>query len=483
MLDSYGVNYCRYNNPQSTTSQYNYAFIDDIEYVAPNTSLLHIRKDVLVSNCGSINVSECSISVRSNATKFNIDADGGIYPTNLLANVGYCEPICISSDALIGLSDYDGNYGQGWVLISCSENLDQGYHPENPIDDPTENCNGLPLSYYWYAVDPVELKLFLYHAMRNNDSAKILNMIFIPRSMVVTYSSFAYTYGAEATVDVYRVAPSSSADLYVVLGYANGYIMPTGYKPKDQNLLRYPYCFAKITDRKGHELILKPELLGTNADQDIVIDYKWESSLGDNCGIGIVVRDYMYDISADCCFSIADFPTLPSYTDAYYNYMALNKNSLTNMYLQTGVSAISSLVAKDFVGTYNQLTKFLDEDAKQADLRNYPQSVKGGSTGNIAFNSGQKGLYIELWSIPYEAAATLDKMFEQTGDSVSIVDYPRSKMLLYDVIQTVNSNVFGQIPKNEKEQIDRLYNEGITVWHISNGGIYNQYDLENNTPI
>lgn len=483
LLDANGVNYCRFNNPQSGSSQFTYAFIDNIDYIAPNTAALYIRIDPFVNNAGSINLSKCRIDLRSNATKFSINSDGGIYPTNVLSNVGYCNPICVSSDPLIVTGEYTGSYGSGWVLIASSESLNGSYHPEDPVSDPTDNVNGLPSSYYWYAVDPAELKLFNYHAVRNGDLEKIISLYYIPRSMITVYSGYSYTHGAETAVTLYSISPSTSADYFTVLGYSGGYIMPCGYKPKDQNLLRYPYCYAKITDRKGHELILKPELLGVNADNDIAIYYSWSASIGDSCGIGLTVNNYMGAVCSESCFSISDFPTLPTINDPYYNYMALNKNSLANMYIQTGISAATALVQNDKLGAYSAMTGVFNELSKQADLRNYPDSVRGGSTNNIAFNTDQRGLYIELWSIPYEAAETLDQMFEQSGDIVTLIDTPDNKMLLYDVIQTANSNVYGEIPKNEKAEIDRLYNEGLTIWHIDNGAVYNQYDLSGNTPL
>lgn len=483
LLDNAGVNYCRYNNPQSGTSQYKYCFIDDIEYLSPNTSLLHIRTDVFITNQGSINLSECAINVRSNATEFTADGNGGIYPTNVLNNVGYCNPICISSTPIIVTTDYTGDSGTAWVLIACSENLNGSYEPSNPETDPTENVNGLPNSYYWYAIDPQALKLFKYHAVRNGDIEKIISLYYVPRSFITVYGGFNYTYGAESAVILYSISPSNSADYFTVLGYSGGYIMPNGYKPKDQNLLRYPYCYAKVTDRKGHELILKPELLGTNNDNDVAIYYKWVSSVGDSCGVGFVVQNYMQAVNSECCFNISDFPTLPTTNDPYYNYLALNKNSLSNMYIQSGISIGTAIVKNDFASAYSSLSGIFAEQAKQADLRNYPDTVKGGATNNIAFNSDQRGLYIELWSIPYETAETIDKMFEQSGDVVTIIDIPSRKMLLYDVVQTVNSNVYGTIPKNEKAEIDRLYNEGMTIWHIDSGGVYNVYDIDNNTKL
>ena len=179
--------------------------------------------------------------------------------------------------------------------------------------------------------------------------------------------------------------------------------------------------------------------------------------------------------------------------------MALNKNSISNMYVQTAVSALTGFVSNTLnaggaaspftasyniaTGLYSASTAISNETAKQNDLMNYPNSVKGGSTNNIAFCSNQRGLYFELWSIPYNAAVEIDRMFECSGDVVSIAANPTNRMKLYDVIQTVDSNVYGAIPKNDKNEIDKIYNSGVTIWHISNGGIYNFYDLDGNTKL
>lgn len=496
ILDNNGVNYCRFNNPQSGVNNYYYCFIDEIEYTALNTSILHIRTDVMLTNMGNINTSSCMIQKLSNSTEFKADNGGGLYPTNVLNNIGYSNAICHSSTPIITVGEYDGqNSGSAWVLFACSEPLTLS--EKIPDSTPGDTTNGIPTIYYWYAVDPTQAQLFFYTASQNGETGKIIMAYYVPRSLIITYGSFAYVYGSGASSDVYFCRPSTSNDIKTVLTKTvNSFTMPNGYTPKDQNLLRYPYCYACITDRRGHSLILKPELLGTDENGNIIVNYSYLSALGDSCGVGLTVNNYMGAITDESIISLTDFPTLPVVSDPYYQYMALNKNSISNMYVQNAVSALTGFVSNTLnaggaaspftasyniaTGLYSASTAISNETAKQNDLMNYPNSVKGGSTNNIAFCSNQRGLYFELWSIPYNAAVEIDRMFECSGDVVSIAANPTNRMKLYDVIQTVDSNVYGAIPKNDKNEIDNIYNSGVTIWHISNGGIYNFYDLDGN---
>lgn len=61
VLEAAGVNYCRYINADFNNSMYFYAFVDSIEYVAPQTSRLHIRTDCFTTYFDRIVKNQCFV--------------------------------------------------------------------------------------------------------------------------------------------------------------------------------------------------------------------------------------------------------------------------------------------------------------------------------------------------------------------------------------------------------------------------------------
>ena len=61
VLDAAGVNYCRYINTDFSSNHYFYAFVEKIEYVAPQTSRLYIKTDVFMTYFHKIVPNQCFV--------------------------------------------------------------------------------------------------------------------------------------------------------------------------------------------------------------------------------------------------------------------------------------------------------------------------------------------------------------------------------------------------------------------------------------
>lgn len=271
--------------------------------------------------------------------------------------------------------------------------------------------------------------------------------------------------------------------------------MFNGYSPKSKFLLRYPYNYMKITDRKGHEWILKPELFG--GDQTKVY-YRSYFALGDGVTAAVKLEDYNGGLDSKLCV-FSGFPEISAAADSYQLYQAMNKNQLQNQkdwrVWDTALSVGSSIfktgsadspgqalsgITSFGTGLHNYYKGEAAVEARDKDLKNLPNSIIGSPSNSLLLMLEEAGLFIEYWSISADAARKLDAMFDIFGYGLNtqMNTKPWTRKAIYGFVKTQNCHVTGEIPEDDRAELDRLFDSGMTVWRSASG--YGTRDYENN---
>ena len=513
VLDNAGVNYCRYMNPQFSGVRYIYAFVDKIEYVAPETSRLHIRTDVFMTWFDKIDwgiqfVERNNISYGSNI----VLEGGGTIQTEVLSNMAYADAICQDSER-IGISNlwpYEPGEGErnGLILVNLAKPLAHTSTATSPA------CSGLPQGTYWVAVIAENFARFAEILSGPNDTSQseahegvtikdVLGFYYVPSDYIDLGDS--HTISAEddvwggASVDYYEFSINYEMGRGSVLRYVEtsqrDTTMFNGYSPKSLFLLRYPYNYMKITDRKGHEWILKPELF--NGDQSKVY-YRSYFAIGDGVTAAIKLEDYSGSLDSKLCV-FSSFPEISAAADSYQLYQAMNKNQLQNQkdwrVWDTALSLSSSIIktgsADDAGGIISGITGFgtglynyykgeAAVEARDKDLRNLPNSIIGSPSNPLLLMLEEAGLYIEYWSISADAARKLDAMFDIFGYGLNtqMNTKPWTRKSIYGFVKTQNCHITGEIPEDDRAELDRLFDSGMTVWRSAS--TYGTRDYQNN---
>ena len=114
------------------------------------------------------------------------------------------------------------------------------------------------------------------------------------------------------------------------------------------------------------------------------------------------------------------------------------------------------------------------------DAKVQPNTCKGDTTASgIDMARGTNTFYIRQTAIKPEYAKMIDMYFQMYGYQVNKVGYPSYYMNTrkkWNYVKTVGCVVLGNIPLEDKREIESIYNNGITFWH---GDITFQYDVEN----
>lgn len=119
--------------------------------------------------------------------------------------------------------------------------------------------------------------------------------------------------------------------------------------------------------------------------------------------------------------------------------------------------------------------------ASVEDMKIAPNSCRGDTLSNgLEIARGNADFHIDAMSIRREYAQIIDLYFQQFGYKLNTIDSPKRYLRTrekWNYIKTLNCSVFGRnIPLEDIEVINAIFNNGITFWHAD------KYMLNYNQP-
>ena len=476
-LDSYGVNYCRFINPQAGNF-YRYCFIDQIEYVAPATSRLHIRIDAFVNNIGSINFNACFVEREhvSNDTRGLHTLPEDIPSDNIVCN-------SVLYDLCTGLSArskgvFDSNY---YAAIFMTEHTFTAKGDYDSFIGGNANCS------YIIAPESIDdLGAFIEYITDINKSSSIIGIIPLLRSYTTAEevnipSEVASEIG---TNKVYILSDNGGAQFNRSI-YSN-FTDLDGYTPHNNKLYTYPFNYISIVASNGSNTIIEYEKI--TANNNFLVSYS--ATLSPT----LTLTPVNYNGVTNCidkCVSFSQFSPIAYSIDTYNAWYSQNKNVVDmTLYEKAGSivkSGLGALSAQNFsqanASAFDVLSNTENAMAWLAslkDMQRRPNEMKGTLTGNAMLYMTKGGIQALDMCVKGEYAELIDKYFDMFGYNVSIAKTPQiNSRAHYNYCKTIGSNVYGAIAEDQKEMIDKLFNDGITVWHMSSGATYGVYDNSN----
>ena len=181
ILDFNGVNYCRFNNPQSGTSNYFYAFIDNIEYSAPYTSILHIRTDVMLTNMKNFTTNECFVE-RSHIAKSDDIYYKQLTPESVdLGEKKECGIVRLSANlSSRTLTEFMTNYD---VIINMSESLSGTTGGYDYFVGGTINAT------YYYTFENLSIENMIDYINTEGQIDSIISIFAVPKNYITKFAS------------------------------------------------------------------------------------------------------------------------------------------------------------------------------------------------------------------------------------------------------------------------------------------------------
>lgn len=498
VLDNAGVNYCRFINGDFDNSRFIYAFIDDIEYVAPQTSRLHIRTDCWMTWFDRIIPNQCFVEREHVA----VDTP---FINSLPENIGTGELIRYQTQRLLGdnISKSEGNWLAAFNVIGDPDDLELGSYLG------VVSVGGVISGTYWYGVAPDDTMLFTKYLTEH--SGTILSVSLIPRISTWTRDGEDITVSG-VNVHVYHLRDITSAEWdysgSITINAGDGSASWSGtagtvnditinlnnyinnFKDTFNNckLLCYPYTAWEIFTYDGSSTTLLPQdntarLMGGTFAVKGVDTIVGGATPSETFVVGIDTGSST-EIAPFATQSFSGFPTIAVTEDSYAQFVARNANSLkfqkdiavrdgTFKLINGTMDMLGNAVEGDLQGGINSFKSIISAgdqidaiDAKMADMKAAPDSVAGHASDGSLFMLNRLGIFFAIKRQNSSILSAADSYFDRYGYAVKETKTPqwnsRSK---FNYIKTGGANIGGQIPKSDKDTINQLLDTGMTIWH------------------
>lgn len=114
-------------------------------------------------------------------------------------------------------------------------------------------------------------------------------------------------------------------------------------------------------------------------------------------------------------------------------------------------------------------------------MRKHPNTANGNTAGNSRMQNGYSGWYTSQVCLLPEYAAIVDDFFTMYGYQIDRVKVPNINSRPYwNYVKCQNSCHIGTVPADMMNQINQIYDAGITFWHTADVG---NYSLDNSVVV
>lgn len=453
-------NYCMYQNASYDTKWF-YAYITDVRYINDGMVEISLKTDAFMTWQNDITY-KASFIEREHVADDTI----GLHtvPENL-ATGEYIEKPLTSTEYI----EWTGLIGTCQVVLGVTEEPHGYAYPQNYYSIFGGNYSAL--TYITFRTsDDCEKYIRDIQGLTNGDV--IVTAFMVPQKML-------------GSVDYF-----TPSDKNFEMGYINGYngtknlntlhlSKPSsidGYVPKNNKVYCYPYTYLMLSNNTGENNIYHYEYFNSN---DVVFSIDGTLSVG--CSIKAFPVDYNYSSSLSYTdthtiqsTNMAKLPTCSWKNDAYTNWLTQNgvnvfvgtatgagAVALGTALLFSGVGATAGLasIGGGLMSIYNSLKA--DYQAKLI-----PDSANGGmNQGDVVFALGHL-LIPTQFTIRNEYAKIIDDYFTMYGYKVNALEVINPhKRTYFDYIKTIGCNIIGNIPQADMEEIRKLFDNGLTIWH------------------
>lgn len=243
----------------------------------------------------------------------------------------------------------------------------------------------------------------------------------------------------------------------------------------ESKCFQYPYRYIEINDGLNGNMFLEPQLLKPKDNE-----FRVRHSLNPNGTYDLYVKGYKGDDNGFIEKCTCGGLSVPIAKDTYLNYLYENKNQREMFHLTQLTNAVTSIASGNVNGLISVVGNELNKIASEADMKNIPPMISG--MGNYVEGLSRQE-YLQL--IPHRANdEEMNKIalfFHQYGYAQNQLMQPSfSGRKYWNYLQTVNVNLkVNNCPKEHLQQLKQIFNNGVTVWHMENGLMYENMDKDN----
>lgn len=244
-----------------------------------------------------------------------------------------------------------------------------------------------------------------------------------------------------------------------------------GYTPKNKKLLQYPYSFLFATNNNGGGAVYRWEYF-TNLTAQFTVN----SNLAPDANMRLTPINYKnLLLNHEESLPSAQYPQCPYNADPYKLWLAQNQNQNTmsfGMGALNIVAGAATIVATSGAGAAagaaqiaGGLSSVFNLMAQRADMEVIPPQAKGVFSGSYIVRAGIFGFGLYSRCIDAAHARSIDDYFSMYGYAIRRVQAPvLDSRQNWTYIKTIGSHATGDIPNEDLNEINRLFDAGLTWW-------------------
>ena len=232
---------------------------------------------------------------------------------------------------------------------------------------------------------------------------------------------------------------------------------------------QYPYRYLEFNDGLTEPFYVSPQHLKLKANNEFHVRHALNAQ-----GIyELYVKGYKGDDNGFYQAKQVNGIAVPINKDSYYNYMNENKSQRNLFYL----NSLAQICSGNIVGG---VTSVLNNEAKENDMKRLPDAITLGSSYDYEI---QKSGY--LYEIEHQVneqdMERIALYFHQYGyaqNKIMTPSFTGRKYWNYIKTQDVRLKV-ANCPKSHLNQLKDIFNQGVTVWHVENGNMFENTEKDN----
>lgn len=531
--------YNSYNNGSIANSRTYFCFILGMDYINENATKVYFTTDVWTTYCFDIVGNKCMISREHtpNDTFGNYVLDEGLNVGDYVQEGSeqffqFVEeskyyiiinttavPETKSSGATSGVKKFAG-------MTIHDKNTNGGklcYFPINSDSFTTDITNVIAFINCLNEQDGIDNIISIYiipYGSLNDPEQELFPIPFINENFLTEETEYPHRF------QYYEVTNNLNS------GYKQNFIFArktySSYTPKNNKCYIYPYNYLQVSDMQGTTVNYKFENFTSS---NVTFEFHFTGGVQNGSGI-LIPLNYMnksqdYEDGIDC----PKFPTVSWSSDSYVAWMV---NQGLGVKVNFGIDAYNALLtqASSIFSSANSMkmdiTKFDLLDAALAkkglevpkttkisaassdvlDQINTGTSAASSLLGTLGSgslkailqdaqakmlpNEAHKGNGDIMWTVSRvgysmrqlrgkdEFIKKIDNYFTMYGYRVDIIDTPLKYYRTYfDYKETANANFTGNVPNEDLNLLNTIFDKGVRIWHYGDGRSMYNYDVTN----
>lgn len=457
-----------------------YAFVTQVIYINPETSLLNFEIDVYQTFLFEMVIRDCDISREHVA---NDD-----FKTNTVQEPVDVGDYVIAHEEVQVLGDLDSNYP--FIILSAIDLLSDPGTLEEPKVTAAQGgvYGGLPSAVRAYLVEPNQWETSSITAIME----ALSSYPWVSQSILAIYAVPSFGFSGTVTVRQsamgFNIGVISDSSSPFRSGAGDALIGWQSKFPSYKNKKMYnsQFSFIECLLPNGNRFVLKPEFIKDSAPVVMLVSTlipapNFYFYTPDYCG---AEEDFLLNAN-----NISGFPCFPVQNNTYPLQTAqaeatntlVHSQNRSNIFWDTVGNVVQSVFTGDplnvlstGIDAYKNVRSELqssERDRQRIGQMQTNVSLTGASGGGLATFIASKKLEIlyRWWTVKPEFAEKIEQFFDVYGYKVSRFGVPNlNSRPRYNYIKCNNVNIYGNIPNEFLQPLRNMFINGFTLWHDKN---------------